>query len=122
MTSSKLLLVLVVIFGSCTWIGTNSVWMQLPLLTSELPEGWNLPSYLSVVVQLSQSPEQLPKSYYALLLFTVTLINAQMNGIIPSISSYAALPYSQIGSFIGSMIMLPLVDIAQIFKSAPPCQ
>ncbi|EPB70246.1 hypothetical protein ANCCEY_10666 [Ancylostoma ceylanicum] len=111
---------------------------------------------------LSPSPEPLPKSYFALVLFTVTLINAQMNGIIPSISSYAALPYSQItasllaaglhsylrvsfasrlrdcdnsesrllwcglftqiGSFIGSMIMLPLVDIAHVFESAPPCQ
>ncbi|KAK6755290.1 hypothetical protein RB195_013954 [Necator americanus] len=51
MGTSRFILVLVVIFGSCTWIGTNSVWMQLPMLTSELPEGWNLPSFLSVVVQ-----------------------------------------------------------------------
>ncbi|ETN77886.1 hypothetical protein NECAME_03058 [Necator americanus] len=27
--------------------------MQLPMLTSELPEGWNLPSFLSVVVQIA---------------------------------------------------------------------
>ncbi|KAE9417193.1 hypothetical protein Angca_002475, partial [Angiostrongylus cantonensis] len=42
---------LIAIFASCTWIGTNSVWMQLPLFTSVLPEGWNLPAYLAVVVQ-----------------------------------------------------------------------
>lgn len=53
MAVSTLIYVLVVIFGSSTWIGTNSVWMQLSLFTSELPEGWNLPSYLTVVVQIA---------------------------------------------------------------------
>ncbi|GMT10283.1 hypothetical protein PFISCL1PPCAC_1580 [Pristionchus fissidentatus] len=45
--------VLVVLFGSSSWMGTNSVWMQLPLLTSSLPEGWSLPSYLAMVVQIA---------------------------------------------------------------------
>ncbi|XGW04853.1 hypothetical protein V3C99_015768 [Haemonchus contortus] len=53
MVVSKIIYALVVAFGSCTWIGTNSVWMQLSMFTSELPEGWNLPSYLSVVVQIA---------------------------------------------------------------------
>ncbi|WKY12080.1 hypothetical protein Q1695_003559 [Nippostrongylus brasiliensis] len=53
MTISKLIYLLVVAFGSSTWIGTNSVWMQLSIFTSELPEGWNLPSYLTVVVQIA---------------------------------------------------------------------
>ncbi|PIO71416.1 hypothetical protein TELCIR_06690 [Teladorsagia circumcincta] len=53
MVISKIIYALVVAFGSCTWIGTNSVWMQLSLFTSELPEGWSLPSYLSVVVQIA---------------------------------------------------------------------
>ncbi|GMR58406.1 hypothetical protein PMAYCL1PPCAC_28601 [Pristionchus mayeri] len=44
---------LVVLFGSTSWMGTNSVWMQLPLLTSSLPEGWSLPSYLAMVVQIA---------------------------------------------------------------------
>ncbi|VDM62791.1 unnamed protein product [Angiostrongylus costaricensis] len=51
MITSKFTMLLVAIFGSCTWIGTNSVWMQLPLFTSVLPEHWNLPAYLAVVVQ-----------------------------------------------------------------------
>uniref|UniRef100_A0A158P6A2 Riboflavin transporter n=1 Tax=Angiostrongylus cantonensis TaxID=6313 RepID=A0A158P6A2_ANGCA len=51
MTTSKFTMLLIAIFASCTWIGTNSVWMQLPLFTSVLPEGWNLPAYLAVVVQ-----------------------------------------------------------------------
>ncbi|PAV79322.1 hypothetical protein WR25_23070 [Diploscapter pachys] len=45
--------ILVVVFGSCSWLGTNSVWMELPLLTSHLPEGWNLPSYLAADVQIA---------------------------------------------------------------------
>uniref|UniRef100_A0A1I7T8F1 Riboflavin transporter n=1 Tax=Caenorhabditis tropicalis TaxID=1561998 RepID=A0A1I7T8F1_9PELO len=45
--------ILVALFGSSSWMGTNSVWMQLPLLTSKLPEGWNLPSYLAGVVQIA---------------------------------------------------------------------
>lgn len=45
--------VLVALFGSSSWMGTNGVWMQLPLLTSELPEHWSLPSYLAGVVQIA---------------------------------------------------------------------
>uniref|UniRef100_A0A0R3S632 Riboflavin transporter n=1 Tax=Elaeophora elaphi TaxID=1147741 RepID=A0A0R3S632_9BILA len=41
----------VVLFGSTSWLSTNSVWLELPLLTENLPEGWSLPSYLTVVVQ-----------------------------------------------------------------------
>ncbi|VDM62787.1 unnamed protein product [Angiostrongylus costaricensis] len=50
---SKGVFILVVIFGSVSWIGTNSVWMQLPLLTADLPEGWGLPSFLAAVVQVA---------------------------------------------------------------------
>uniref|UniRef100_A0A7I4YWV6 Riboflavin transporter n=1 Tax=Haemonchus contortus TaxID=6289 RepID=A0A7I4YWV6_HAECO len=53
MAVSKLLFVLVIIFGSSSWMGTNSVWMQLPLLTQDLPEGWGLPSFLAAVVQIA---------------------------------------------------------------------
>lgn len=50
---SKGVFILVVIFGSVSWLGTNSVWMQLPLLTSDLPEGWGLPSFLAAIVQIA---------------------------------------------------------------------
>ncbi|VDN06732.1 unnamed protein product, partial [Onchocerca ochengi] len=43
--------VCVVLFGSTSWLSTNSVWLELPLLTKELPEGWSLPSYLTIIVQ-----------------------------------------------------------------------
>ncbi|VDK75104.1 unnamed protein product [Litomosoides sigmodontis] len=41
------------LFGSTSWLSTNSVWLELPLLTEKLPEGWSLPSYLTVVVQIA---------------------------------------------------------------------
>ncbi|CAI5452761.1 unnamed protein product [Caenorhabditis angaria] len=53
MTVSPLIFGLVMLFGSSSWMGTNSVWVELPLLTSVLPEGWNLPSYLAAVVQIA---------------------------------------------------------------------
>ncbi|VDN03549.1 unnamed protein product [Thelazia callipaeda] len=40
------------LFGSTSWLSTDSLWMELPLLTDKLPEGWNLPSYLTVIIQL----------------------------------------------------------------------
>uniref|UniRef100_A0AC35UAC6 Riboflavin transporter n=1 Tax=Rhabditophanes sp. KR3021 TaxID=114890 RepID=A0AC35UAC6_9BILA len=51
--TSHLLFAAVVIFGSSTWLATNSIWMQLPLLTQTLPEGWSLPSYLAAIVQVA---------------------------------------------------------------------
>ncbi|CAB3397090.1 unnamed protein product [Caenorhabditis bovis] len=53
MTVSVTTFVLVALFGSSSWMGTNSVWVELPLLTSELPEGWSLPSFLAAVVQVA---------------------------------------------------------------------
>lgn len=43
----------VALFGSSSWLSTNSIWMELPLLTDRLPEGWSLPSYLAAVVQIA---------------------------------------------------------------------
>ncbi|VDN32915.1 unnamed protein product [Gongylonema pulchrum] len=51
MTISLATYVCVVLFGSTSWLCTNAVWMELPLLTAKLPEAWSLPSYLVVVVQ-----------------------------------------------------------------------
>lgn len=51
--SSRNILVdfLAMIFGLGSWIGVNAVYLQLPLLVSVAPEGWNLPSYLVIVIQ-----------------------------------------------------------------------
>ncbi|KAM6164949.1 solute carrier family 52, riboflavin transporter, member 3 [Rhynchocyon petersi] len=44
---------LVCIFGTGSWVAINGLWVELPLLVTELPEGWYLPSYLTVVIQLA---------------------------------------------------------------------
>uniref|UniRef100_A0A914W7J2 Riboflavin transporter n=1 Tax=Plectus sambesii TaxID=2011161 RepID=A0A914W7J2_9BILA len=45
--------ILVVAFGAGSWIGINAVWVELPLLVNELPEKWDLPSYMVVLVQIT---------------------------------------------------------------------
>lgn len=44
--------ILAIFFGIGTWIGINGTFIQLPLLVQVAPEGWSLPSYLSVMVQI----------------------------------------------------------------------
>ncbi|XP_050999495.1 solute carrier family 52, riboflavin transporter, member 3 isoform X2 [Acomys russatus] len=44
---------LVCVFGMGSWVAINGLWVELPLLVTELPEGWYLPSYLTVVIQLA---------------------------------------------------------------------
>ncbi|XP_027844421.1 solute carrier family 52, riboflavin transporter, member 3-A isoform X2 [Aphis gossypii] len=39
-------------FGVGAWILVNSLYTQLPLLVQSAPEGWNLPSYLSIAIQI----------------------------------------------------------------------
>lgn len=39
-------------FGIASWIGVNSTYLQLPLLVAAAPEGWALPSYLVVIIQI----------------------------------------------------------------------
>ena len=47
-----LLSVLIAIFAIGSWIDLNGVWVELPLLVNRLPEGWNLPTYVVLVVQV----------------------------------------------------------------------
>uniref|UniRef100_U5EMU0 Riboflavin transporter n=1 Tax=Corethrella appendiculata TaxID=1370023 RepID=U5EMU0_9DIPT len=42
-----------IFFGIGSWIGVNSIFLQLPLLVSSTPEGWNLPSFLVVIIQIA---------------------------------------------------------------------
>lgn len=43
---------LVALFGMGSWAAVNGIWVELPVVVKELPEGWSLPSYLSVLVAL----------------------------------------------------------------------
>ncbi|XP_056130565.1 solute carrier family 52, riboflavin transporter, member 3-A [Lampris incognitus] len=40
-------------FGSGSWVAVNGLWVELPLIVNVLPEDWNLPSYLTVIIQLA---------------------------------------------------------------------
>lgn len=44
---------LVVIFGTGSWIAINGLWVELPIIVKKIPEGWSLPSYLTVMIQLA---------------------------------------------------------------------
>uniref|UniRef100_A0A1A8IWJ1 Riboflavin transporter n=1 Tax=Nothobranchius kuhntae TaxID=321403 RepID=A0A1A8IWJ1_NOTKU len=43
---------LVAVFAMGSWVSVNSLWVELPVVVRELPEGWNLPAYLSVMIAL----------------------------------------------------------------------
>ncbi|XP_069700255.1 solute carrier family 52, riboflavin transporter, member 3-A isoform X2 [Periplaneta americana] len=45
--------ILAILFGISAWISINGMFMQLPLMVQTQPEGWNLPSYLSVIIQIA---------------------------------------------------------------------
>ncbi|CAL8373495.1 unnamed protein product [Boreogadus saida] len=44
--------VLMALFAMGSWISVNSLWVELPVIVKVLPEGWNLPAYLSVLIAL----------------------------------------------------------------------
>ncbi|KAG8541906.1 hypothetical protein GDO81_028008 [Engystomops pustulosus] len=41
------------LLGLGSWIAINGVWVELPLLVPQTPEGWELPSYLSLLIQFA---------------------------------------------------------------------
>lgn len=44
---------LAVCFGIGSWVATNSLWVELPIMVNCLPESWNLASYLTVIIQIA---------------------------------------------------------------------
>ncbi|CAF1581173.1 unnamed protein product [Rotaria magnacalcarata] len=46
---------LFVVLALSTWLDLNGVWVELPLIVNEAPEGWALPSLLSFAVALSNT-------------------------------------------------------------------
>jgi len=45
--------ILAILFGITAWISINGMFVQLPLMVQSQPEAWNLPSYLSVIIQIA---------------------------------------------------------------------
>lgn len=45
--------ILACLFGMGSWVSINGLWVELPLIVPQIPEGWYLPSYLSVLIQMA---------------------------------------------------------------------
>ncbi|KAA0710225.1 Riboflavin transporter 2 [Triplophysa tibetana] len=45
--------VLACLFGMGSWVTICGLWVEIPLIVSHTPEGWYLPSYLSVIIQIA---------------------------------------------------------------------
>ncbi|CAN9514096.1 unnamed protein product [Ophioblennius macclurei] len=50
---SLLIHALACLFGMGSWVAINGMWVELPLIVPEIPEGWYLPSYLTVLIQMA---------------------------------------------------------------------
>ncbi|XP_055891900.1 solute carrier family 52, riboflavin transporter, member 3-B-like isoform X3 [Biomphalaria glabrata] len=50
---SLLVYLLVILFGVSSWVDINGLWVELPILVQHLPEGWDLPSYMAVIIQIA---------------------------------------------------------------------
>lgn len=46
--------IFVVLMTMGSWIDINGLWCQMPLMVHDLPEGWSLPSIVSLCMQISQ--------------------------------------------------------------------
>ncbi|NWH54647.1 S52A3 protein, partial [Fregata magnificens] len=40
-------------FGTGSWVAINGLWVELPLLVTVLPEQWDLPSYITIIIQMA---------------------------------------------------------------------
>ncbi|XP_074841659.1 riboflavin transporter 2-like [Carettochelys insculpta] len=47
--------VLACLLGTGSWVAINGLWVELPLIVPRVPEGWYLPSYLTVLIQLANA-------------------------------------------------------------------
>nr|XP_020452921.1 riboflavin transporter 2-like [Monopterus albus]XP_020452922.1 riboflavin transporter 2-like [Monopterus albus]XP_020452923.1 riboflavin transporter 2-like [Monopterus albus]XP_020452924.1 riboflavin transporter 2-like [Monopterus albus] len=45
--------ILACLFGMGSWVAINGMWVELPLIVTAIPEGWYLPSYLTVLIQMA---------------------------------------------------------------------
>ncbi|NWI57390.1 S52A3 protein, partial [Calyptomena viridis] len=41
------------IFGTGSWVAINGLWVELPLLVKVLPEQWDLPSFITIIIQMA---------------------------------------------------------------------
>nr|KAF6405181.1 hypothetical protein HJG63_009488 [Rousettus aegyptiacus] len=98
---------LVALFGMGSWAAINGVWVELPLVVKDLPEGWSLPSYLSVLVALGN-----------LGLLVVTL----WRRLAPGKGERAPIQVVQALSVVGTALLAPLWSqgLLLLLPSPPP--
>ncbi|XP_030076528.1 riboflavin transporter 2 [Microcaecilia unicolor] len=41
------------LLGMGSWVAINGMWVELPLIVPDVPEGWHLPSYLTLLIQFA---------------------------------------------------------------------
>ncbi|KAL8608424.1 hypothetical protein ACOMHN_002657 [Nucella lapillus] len=51
--TNLVVVVLIVLFAISSWVDINGMFVELPILTQRLPEGWTLPSYMAVTIQIA---------------------------------------------------------------------
>lgn len=81
--------ILIAVFALSSWINVNGIWVEVPIFIQNLPEGWSLPSYLSILIQASNifpfvyglyakstsKSDQIPHSRLIFLVLLVTFLS-----------------------------------------------
>ncbi|CAB4057882.1 SLC52A3 [Lepeophtheirus salmonis] len=96
---------LMILFGISSWISINGLWVELPLMVNVLPEHWNLPSYLVVIIQLAN----VGPIFYSILRWKMNINN--------SYSIYLVLTIGVLASFIMIFIWDKTVNILGVAHS-----
>ncbi|XP_070575489.1 solute carrier family 52, riboflavin transporter, member 3-B-like [Ptychodera flava] len=80
--------ILVCLLGLASWIDINGLWTELPLMVYRLPEGWDLPSYLIIIIQIANVG---PLTFGIVSRFTNRRIEIPTNYLIISIGGISCL-------------------------------
>ncbi|KAL6460419.1 hypothetical protein MHYP_G00303850 [Metynnis hypsauchen] len=103
--------ILVALFGMGSWISVNSLWLELPVVVNILPEEWNLPAYLSVLIAFGNlGPVAVTLTHH----FAPGRLNERV--VIPSIqvlavvaSAFLAIFWSRVTTVAGEQRSLPFL-------------
>ncbi|XP_035263332.1 riboflavin transporter 2 [Anguilla anguilla] len=101
--------VLACLFGMGSWVAINGMWVELPLIVSELPEGWYLPSYLTVLIQIANIGPLL-----------VTLMHHFRPGVLnENAVIYVIVAVGMLASFLLAFFWRDTVEVGGIPRSVP---
>jgi riboflavin transporter 2 len=118
---STIVHILVMIFGTSSWIGVNGIFIQLPVLVNSLPERWKLAAYLVIVIQAANL---VPIAYSVLRKFKFKISESNcvfgMLGINSFVMILLAFLYNRTSTIAGSEHSLALF-ILTFFTAAVSC-